>query len=365
MFCLLGLITTWASTFAQSTQQIQLSIGDEMPAFNYSKWIKGTPIASFDDDKTYVFEFWATWCAPCVAAMPHLSTLAKQYAGEVEVIGINVWEKVGEDPYESALTQVEQFVEGSGERMDYHVVMDNNELDFVNHWLKPAGINGIPSTFIVKNRTIQWIGHPNRMDSVLAEIVENRFDRERFKKEYEKSQLKSIQNQEQVASIFLRAKEAAKDDNMEEAFQLLDSLVASNSIYASSVILTKFSLLLDYQTEADALKFYNEEMEGKNQMNLMMGDFINKSNKRLSQETYQFAAKEVAKTKSEFSLQSSLLADLYAKAGNFTAAQESIKEAIALGQKELGDPKFEGRVFQHTIDAYKAKLEEFEKQHTP
>jgi uncharacterized protein (TIGR03435 family) len=32
--------------------------------------------------KVIVLEFWATWCAPCIAAMPHLNALAEKYKGK-------------------------------------------------------------------------------------------------------------------------------------------------------------------------------------------------------------------------------------------------------------------------------------------
>jgi len=34
-------------------------------------------------------EFWATWCSPCVEAMPHLKQLQKAYAGRLQVIAIS------------------------------------------------------------------------------------------------------------------------------------------------------------------------------------------------------------------------------------------------------------------------------------
>jgi thiol-disulfide isomerase/thioredoxin len=40
--------------------------------------------------KVVVIDFWATWCAPCVAAMPHLQSIAERYADKgVVVLGIN------------------------------------------------------------------------------------------------------------------------------------------------------------------------------------------------------------------------------------------------------------------------------------
>lgn len=71
----------------------RLSVGDDAPTLKYSKWLQGAkPITAIDPNKTYVIEFWATWCGPCIAAMPHLSELSKKYAGKIEFIGCDVWE---------------------------------------------------------------------------------------------------------------------------------------------------------------------------------------------------------------------------------------------------------------------------------
>ena len=29
-------------------------------------WIQGTPVKEWEKDKVYIFEFWATWCGPCL-----------------------------------------------------------------------------------------------------------------------------------------------------------------------------------------------------------------------------------------------------------------------------------------------------------
>jgi uncharacterized protein (TIGR03435 family) len=38
--------------------------------------------------KVVVLEFWATWCGPCVAALPHINGLAERYKGKVQFIEI-------------------------------------------------------------------------------------------------------------------------------------------------------------------------------------------------------------------------------------------------------------------------------------
>ncbi len=41
--------------------------------------------------KVVVLDFWATWCAPCRAAIPHLVTLYETYKDQgLEVIGVNL-----------------------------------------------------------------------------------------------------------------------------------------------------------------------------------------------------------------------------------------------------------------------------------
>jgi len=39
-----------------------------------------------------IINFWATWCEPCRVEMPDLDALARQYAGELVVLGVNVRE---------------------------------------------------------------------------------------------------------------------------------------------------------------------------------------------------------------------------------------------------------------------------------
>ena len=38
------------------------------------------PLLEKKDDKTYVINFWATWCAPCVKELPYFEKINKQYA---------------------------------------------------------------------------------------------------------------------------------------------------------------------------------------------------------------------------------------------------------------------------------------------
>ncbi|WP_033959123.1 TlpA family protein disulfide reductase [Psychroserpens jangbogonensis] len=45
---------------------------------------------STTDDKTYVVNFWATWCAPCIKELPYFEKLNKNYSEDVEVILVSL-----------------------------------------------------------------------------------------------------------------------------------------------------------------------------------------------------------------------------------------------------------------------------------
>jgi thiol-disulfide isomerase/thioredoxin len=70
-----------------------LSVGDDAPALEISKWAKGEKVDRLEKDRTYVVEFWATWCGPCRTSIPHLTQLQKNYKDKgVQFIGVSVWE---------------------------------------------------------------------------------------------------------------------------------------------------------------------------------------------------------------------------------------------------------------------------------
>ena len=47
--------------------------------------------STYKDDKTYVVNFWATWCAPCVKELPHFEEVYKNYKNKnVEVMLVSL-----------------------------------------------------------------------------------------------------------------------------------------------------------------------------------------------------------------------------------------------------------------------------------
>lgn len=156
----------------------ELMVGDRAPELAISEWVKGDPVTGFEEGKVYVVECWATWCGPCIAGMPHLSELQKEFKDKgVTIIGVNIWD----DP-----ANVKPFMEdrGGDEKMQYTVAIeekiegqDIQSGKIAKHWMEAAGRNGIPSAFIVDQKGyVAWIGHPGGMDRPLEMIVKGEWD---------------------------------------------------------------------------------------------------------------------------------------------------------------------------------------------
>jgi thiol-disulfide isomerase/thioredoxin len=150
----------------------KLMVGDRAPELAISEWVKGDEVTGFEDGKVYVVEFWATWCGPCIAGMPHLSELQKEYKDKgVTVIGVT-----SKDSRGNSLERVHEMVEAKGDKMAYTVAWDidrkTNEA-----FMRDGGQNGIPCAFVVdQNGYVAWVGHPMLMDEPLHDIVSGKWD---------------------------------------------------------------------------------------------------------------------------------------------------------------------------------------------
>src|SRR5512134_2874893 len=67
--------------------------------FTDASWSKDV----LESDKPVLVDFWAEWCAPCIAMVPDLEAVAAQYGGRVRVGKLNV-EENDQVPFQYGIT---------------------------------------------------------------------------------------------------------------------------------------------------------------------------------------------------------------------------------------------------------------------
>ncbi|MBS0196609.1 MAG: TlpA family protein disulfide reductase [Planctomycetes bacterium] len=151
-------------------KKITLKAGDKAPTLAVSKWVKGDAVSGFEAGKVYVVEFWATWCGPCRASIPHLTELQKKNK-DVVFMGIAASERMPKEGGDTRLETLKKFVDDKGSEMDYRVGYDPDR-KMSETWMRPAGQDGIPCAFLVGgDGKIAWIGHPSDLEEPLAKAV--------------------------------------------------------------------------------------------------------------------------------------------------------------------------------------------------
>ena len=69
---------------------IAASSAKPAPQFTLSNAATGKPFRLQDQTSgPLVLDFWATWCGPCRAELPHLETLSQKYQGRAAFCGVN------------------------------------------------------------------------------------------------------------------------------------------------------------------------------------------------------------------------------------------------------------------------------------
>jgi thiol-disulfide isomerase/thioredoxin len=130
--------------------------------------LQGAAVKDFKKGEIYVFECWASWCGPCIAAIPHLDELHRKMGKKgIVITGVNVWESERDA---ASAQRAKDFLKAQGDKMSYRVDLGGKA--FIKDWLEAAEVNGIPHAFVVADGKIAWTGHPAQLTAeMLGDIL--------------------------------------------------------------------------------------------------------------------------------------------------------------------------------------------------
>lgn len=144
-------------TFGNIYAQSNIKVNEKAPRINITNWIENVPDDKNLDNKNIVLEFWATWCGPCIAAVPHMNEIQKEFQ-QKDLYYISITdESIGK-------------IERTLKRVEFKsiVVTDLTKETQINFGDGIKGLDVYPLTILInKEGIIKWIGEPKNLDSTI------------------------------------------------------------------------------------------------------------------------------------------------------------------------------------------------------
>ncbi len=136
-------------------------VGQSAPNFTVRTAYGGSFSLRRKREKIVVMEFWATWCAPCVRALPALDEISKQFAdGSIEFIAINLKEEE---------KKVREFLASKGLKVRVGI-------DTAGKVANSYRVSGIPQTVIIGRDGVVkaiYVGAGSEIKEQVAKVLQD------------------------------------------------------------------------------------------------------------------------------------------------------------------------------------------------
>ena len=115
-------------------------------------------------DKTYVINFWATWCSPCVKELPYFESVNREYSAKnVKVILVSL------DFPSQIESKLKPYLKKNKIKSNV-ILLDDSKM---NKWVPRVSEKwdgGIPATLIVNSSNYNFYPNPFEKEELVSEI---------------------------------------------------------------------------------------------------------------------------------------------------------------------------------------------------
>ena len=341
-----------ALTFAAVATAGGLQIGDQAPDLGKDvSWIKGESITEFESDHIYVLDFWATWCGPCIRAIPHMDEIARKHEADgVTVIGVAIWPR-------DTMTPTAEFVKKKGDDMNYTIAADIDGAT-AKKFMEATKSNGIPTAMIVNRKgVLAWIGHPMAgMDEALAQIVAGTYDIEGAVEE----DRRKVATARKAEPLMTKANAAQARGDWETVITSMQSLAKLDPDQFGSYAVKAFDIMITRLHDENRAYAYAKEMmhgpwsEDPMALNAVAWLIVDSQDikNRDTDLAYKAAVKANTLTKGEDPMILDTLAAVLFQQGRIDEAVETQRKALS-----HSDPDF-AKQLKPALDKYLAAANE-------
>ncbi|MEN9445123.1 MAG: hypothetical protein RIS47_2014 [Bacteroidota bacterium] len=115
-------------------------------------------------DSLVIFNFWATWCRPCVAELPHFAEVANEQKTKVHIVLISL------DFASEMGTKLQPFLQRKNFGLDCYLLDETNYDSWIDK-ISPTWDGGIPASLVVDKSQNLYEFHAGELSKTELEAI--------------------------------------------------------------------------------------------------------------------------------------------------------------------------------------------------